>query len=103
MEQRSTLISPETGMMADEADTVLPVRLRHVLPNTLFSIDLTDSISYILRSDGSIIDTQEFREWYSLEQFCRETGYTEESTLDAWKGEVINPDWQGSTSDTEAK
>ena len=103
MQQPPKLISPEAGMMADEADTALPVRLKHVLPNTLFSIDLLDLTSYIMRSDGSIIDTQEFREWYSLEQFCQETGYTEESTLDAWKGEVINPDWQHSTSDTGAE
>ena len=103
MQRPFKLISPESGMMADETDTVLPVKLKHVLPNTLFSIDLTDSTSYIMRSDGSIIDTQEFREWYSLEQFCQETGYTEESTLDAWRGEVINPDWQPSTSDTGAE
>jgi len=101
MQQSFKLTSPETGMMADEADTTLPIKLKHVLPNTLFSIDLSDSTSYVMRSDGSIFDTQELRQWHSLEQFCWETGYTEESTLDAWHGEVINPDWQQATSNTE--
>lgn len=86
------LKSSETGTMVDEAEIVLPVRLRHVLPNTLFTVCLASLDSYVMRNDSSIIEMQTFKEWASLEEFCDETGYTLETTIDAWKGEIINPD-----------
>lgn len=92
--QPHKLISPEGGIYSDELDSVLRVRLKHILPNTFFTISLADSSSFVLRSDRSVIDVRTYREWTSLEAFCAETGYTLEATIDAWRGEVINPDME---------
>ncbi|MBD2019292.1 hypothetical protein H6F43_03730 [Leptolyngbya sp. FACHB-36] len=92
MLQSHTLISPASGVLADEIDTWEPIRLKHILPNTLFTISLTDFTAYVLRDDRSVMDTQSFQEWASIEEFCEEVGYTLETTLDAWCGTVLNPD-----------
>lgn len=88
------ITSSPGGILTDEMDSVQPVCLKHVLPSTLFTISLTDGNSFVMRTDGSIIDTQSFQEWETLAQFCEEMGYSPESSLDAWHGEVVNPDWQ---------
>lgn len=92
MQKPSTLISPEAGAIVDELDIVHLIRLKHVLPNTLFTICLTDFSSFVMREDSSIIDTQTYQEWDSITAFYSETGYTPETTIDAWRGEVVNPD-----------
>jgi hypothetical protein len=92
--QSRKLISSEHGTIVDEADINYPIRLKHILPSTLFTISLTDVSSYAMRQDRSIIDTQTYKEWVSIEEFYEETGYTSDTTIDAWKGEVINPDYE---------
>jgi hypothetical protein len=73
-------------------DIMQPVCLKHVLPDTLFTISLTDFSSFMMRKDFSVIDTQTYQEWNSLTAFYKDTGYTPETTIDAWMGEVVNPD-----------
>lgn len=97
MPQPSTLVSPATGILTDEVDTRMPICLKHILPNTQFTISLTDYTAYVLRGDSSVLDTQTFQEWTSLENFCEEAGYRLETTIDAWCGTVINPDIESST------
>jgi hypothetical protein len=93
MPQISTkLTSPDRGIYADEVDTKLPVQLKHVLPGTLFTISLSELSSFVLEANHSIFDVQTGQEWSSLEAFCAETCYNLETTIDAWYGEVINPD-----------
>ena len=92
MPEPLTLVSPEAGAIVDELDIAHPIRLKHVLPNTLFTICLTDFTSFVMREDASIIDIQTYQEWDSIAAFYSETGYTPETTIDAWRGEVVNPD-----------
>ena len=93
-QQFHKLVSSECGTLVDEVDINLPIRLKHVLPSTLFTISLTDFSSYVMRHDHSIIDTQTYKEWVSIEEFYEETGYTPDTTIDAWKGEVFNPNYK---------
>lgn len=93
MQQFYKLTSSLDECIPDNTNVLSPVRLRHVLPNTLFTICLTDIELFMMQSDGSIVNLQQLQTWISLERFCEETGYNLDTTLDAWKGEVINPDW----------
>lgn len=69
----------------------MKIKLKHIQPDTLFTISLVDMESYIMRCNNSILELQTFREWDSIDALCREKGYSLETVIDAWEENISTP------------